>query len=85
MKKQRRRTKAKHEKDRRINWQLIALAVVAAVGLNRLWEAGSQWRAQQEAFQEQSALQEPDELFRPEVGDPPYTCLLYTSDAADEL
>ena len=73
MKKQRRRTKAKHGKGRQINWQLVALALVAAVGLTKLWDTASRWQAQQAAFQEQSALQEPDELFRPEVGDPPYT------------
>lgn len=84
MKKQRRRTKAKHEKSRRLNWQLIALALVAAVGLARLWDVFSQWQARQGTFQEQSALQEPDELFRPEVGEPPYTIAVDAGHGGDD-
>ena len=84
MKKQRRRTKAKHGKGRQINWQLVALALVAAVGLVKLWEAASRWQAQQAAFQEQSALQEPDELFRPDVGDPPYTIAVDAGHGGDD-
>ena len=84
MKKQRRRTKAKHGKGRQINWQLVALALVAAVGLTKLWETASRWQAQQAAFQEQSALQEPDELFRPDVGDPPYTIAMDAGHGGDD-
>ena len=84
MKKQRRRTKAKHGKGRQINWQLVALALVAAVGLTKLWETASRWQAQQAAFQEQSALQEPDELFRPDVGDPPYTIAVDAGHGGDD-
>ena len=84
MRKQRRRTRSKHGKDRRVNWQLIALALAAAVGLARLGETFVQWQARQETFQEQSALQEPDELFRPEVGDPPYTIAVDAGHGGDD-
>ena len=84
MRKQRRRTRSKHGKDRRVNWQLIALALAAAVGLARLGEIFVQWQACQETFQEQSALQEPDELFRPEVGDPPYTIAVDAGHGGDD-
>lgn len=84
MRKQRRRTRSKHGKDRRVNWQLIALALAAAVGLAQLGETFVQWQARQETFQEQSALQEPDELFRPEVGDPPYTIAVDAGHGGDD-
>ena len=84
MRKQRRRTRSKHGKDRRVNWQLIALALAAAVGLARLGETFVQWQARQETFQEQSALQEPDELFRPDVGDPPYTIAVDAGHGGDD-
>ena len=41
-------------------------------------------QAQQAAFQEQSALQEPDELFRPDVGDPPYTIAVDAGHGGDD-
>ena len=71
MRKQRRRTRSKHGKDRRVNWQLIALALAAAVGLARLGETFVQWQARQEPVREQCARREPDGRSAPGVGAPP--------------
>ena len=84
MSSKRRRTRSKHSKARRVNWQLIALVLAAVLGLAKLWQAGSRWRAQQAALQEESAVQEPDELFRPEVGDPPYTIAVDAGHGGDD-
>ena len=84
MKKQRRRTRSRHSRARRVNWQLVALALAVLLGLAKLWQAGSRWYAARQAYQEQSAVQEPDELFRPEVGDPPYTIAVDAGHGGDD-
>ena len=69
----RRRPAPRHSRPRGARRQTLLLCLAAALVLASLWQMGGRWMARQAAWREQSAVQEPEELFRPEVGQPPYT------------
>lgn len=73
MQKRGRRKKSKHGKKGGIRWKVILAAAAAVVGLAVAFQAGSEWMRVQNEIREASAMEEPAEDFRPEVGDPPYT------------
>lgn len=50
----------------------MIVAVVAVVGLAKVLQVGSEWMRVQNEIRETSAVEEPAEDFRPDVGDPPY-------------
>ena len=79
-----RRRKARHSKRGLARWRLAALLVVLAAGFVRLWRAGSEWRSLRAAWLQQSAVEEPDALFRPEVGAPPYTIAVDAGHGGDD-
>lgn len=79
-----RRRKARHAKRGLARWRLAALLVVLAAGLVWLWRAGSEWHSLRAAWLQQSAVEEPDALFRPEVGAPPYTIAVDAGHGGDD-
>ena len=79
-----RRRKARHAKRGPARWRLAALLVVLAAGFVWLWRAGSEWHSLRAAWLQQSAVEEPDALFRPEVGAPPYTIAVDAGPGGDD-
>ena len=79
-----RRREARHTKRGPARWRLAALLVVLAAGFVWLWRAGSEWRSLRAAWLQQSAVEEPDALFRPEVGAPPYTIAVDAGHGGDD-
>ena len=83
MQKRGRRTKSRHGKKRSFRWPLV-LAAAAVLILPRAWQAGSKWIAAQNAIREASAMEEPTEDFRPDVGEPPYVVAVDAGHGGDD-
>lgn len=83
MQKRGRRTKSRHGKKRSFRWPLV-LAAAAVLILPRAWQAGSKWIAAQNVIREASAMEEPTEDFRPDVGEPPYVVAVDAGHGGDD-
>ena len=84
MRQQHGRRPSKHSRPGPAGWQLTALALAAAMALGGLLRAVGGWLEMRAAWREQSAVTEPDELFRPEVGAPPYTIVVDAGHGGDD-
>lgn len=79
-----RRRKSRHGKKQKLRWPLLLVAAVVAAGLFKTWQIGNEWIDAQNAVREASAIEEPSEDFRPDVGEPPYTIAVDAGHGGDD-
>ena len=79
-----RRTKSRHGKKGRFHWPLLLVGAVVLISIPKAWQMGSEWIAVQNAIREASAVEEPAEDFRPDVGEPPYTIAVDAGHGGDD-
>lgn len=67
-----------------MRWPLLLAATVVLISIPKAWEMGSGWIAARNAIREASAVEEPTEDFRPDVGEPPYTIAVDAGHGGDD-
>lgn len=67
-----------------MRWPLLLAAAVVLISIPKAWEVGSGWIAARNAIREASAVEEPTEDFRPDVGEPPYTIAVDAGHGGDD-